>query len=49
MPQCREIKGREVGGSGWVEDHPHISRRRDYVIVCFWEGGKQGKGITLEM
>ena len=49
MLQCREIKGREVGVGGWVEEHPHKSRRRKDVIGCFQEGGKPGKEITFEM
>ena len=49
MPQCRGIEGREVGVGGWVEEHPHRSRGREDGIGCFWEGGKLGKGITIEM
>ena len=49
MPQCRGIKGGEVGVGGWMEEHPHRSRGREDVIGCFQEGGKLGKGITLEM
>jgi hypothetical protein len=29
--------------------HPHRSSGKEDVIVCFWEGGKLGKGITFEM
>jgi hypothetical protein len=49
MPQCRGIKGREVGVGGWVEEHPHRSRGREDVIGCFQEGEKLGKGITFDM
>ena len=49
MPQCRGIEGREGGGGGWVEEHPHRSRGREDVIGCFQEGGKLGKDITFEM
>jgi hypothetical protein len=49
MPQYRVIKGGELGVGGWVEENPHRSRRREYVVGCFWEGRKQGKGITFEM
>jgi hypothetical protein len=49
MPQCRGIKGGEVGVSGWVEEHPSRSRWREDVIGCFWEGRKRGKIITFEM
>jgi hypothetical protein len=49
MPQCRRIKGREVGVGRWVEKHPHRSRGREDVIGCFWERGKLGKGIIFEM
>jgi hypothetical protein len=49
MPQCRRIKGTEVGVGGWLEEHPHRSRVREDVIGCFQEGGKLGKGITFDM
>jgi hypothetical protein len=34
-----------VGVDGSVEEHRHRSRGREDVIGCFWEGGKQGKGM----
>ena len=41
MPQCREIKGGEVGMGRWVEEHPHRSRGREDVMgVCVWGTGK---------
>jgi hypothetical protein len=43
MPQCRGIKGREVGVGEWVEEHPHRSRGKKDVIGCFWKGGKPGE------
>jgi hypothetical protein len=50
MPQCRGIKGGEVGVGGWVEEHHHRSKGgREDVIGCIQEGGKQGKGITFEI
>jgi hypothetical protein len=49
MPQCRGIEDREVGVAGWVEEHTHISRGREDVIGCFWDGWKPGKGITYEV
>jgi hypothetical protein len=45
MPQCRGIKGREVGVGGWVEEHPLRSRGRGDV----WRFPGEGKGITFEM
>jgi hypothetical protein len=32
-----------------VEEHPHRSREREDGIGGSWEGGKPGKGITLEI
>ena len=49
MPQCRGIKGGEVGVGWWVEEHLHRSRGREAMIGCFQEGGKLGKEITFEM
>ena len=49
IEECRGIKGREVGVSGWVKEYPHRSRGREDGIGCFQEGGKLGKGITFEM
>jgi hypothetical protein len=49
MSQYRRIEGREVGVGGRVVEHPHRSKGREDVIVCFWEGGKPRKGITFEM
>ena len=49
MPQCRGIKGGEVGVSEWVEEYPHRSWRREDGIGCFQEGGKLGKEITFKM
>ena len=49
VPQCRGIKGGEVGVGGLVDEHPHRSRRKEDVIGGFWEKGKLGKGITFEM
>ena len=49
MPQCRRIKGTEVGVGGWLEEHPHRSRVREDVIGCFQEGEELGTGITFEM
>jgi hypothetical protein len=43
----KNYDGREVGVSGWVEEHPHRSREREDVIGCFREKGKPGKGITF--
>jgi hypothetical protein len=45
-----EFKGREAGVGGWVEAHPHRSRRREDRIGSFlgW-GGESGKGITFEI
>jgi hypothetical protein len=48
MPQCRRIKGGEVGVDGWVFEHLFKSRGREDVIGCFQEGGKLGKGIKKE-
>jgi hypothetical protein len=48
MPQCRGIKGGEVGVGGWVEEHHHRSRRREDMMGSFQEGGKAGKGITFK-
>jgi hypothetical protein len=44
MPQCRGIKGREAGVSGWVEEHPYRSRKREDGIGIFREGGNQERG-----
>ena len=44
MPQWRGLQGGEVGVGGWVEEHPHRSRRRVDVIEGFWEGEKLGRG-----
>jgi hypothetical protein len=41
--QCRGIEG------GWVMQHFHRNRGREYRIGCFQEGCKPGKGITFEM
>jgi hypothetical protein len=49
MPQCRGIKGGEVGVSRWIEERPHRSRGREDGIGGFFEVGKPGKGITFEM
>jgi hypothetical protein len=49
MPQCRGIKGGEMGVGRWVEEHPHRRRGREDVIGGFWEGRKLGKGITFEI
>ena len=49
MAHCRVIEGREVGVVRWVEKHTHRSMEREDGIGGFWEGGKPGKGITLEM
>ena len=49
MPQCRGIEGGEVGRDGWVEEYPHRSMGREDVIGYFWERGKPGKGIRLEV
>jgi hypothetical protein len=49
MPQCRGIKGREMGVGGWLKEHPHISRLREDMIGCFREGRKPEEGITFEM
>jgi hypothetical protein len=47
-PSVREL--RAGGGSGWwVEEHTHISRRREAGIGRFREWEKPGKGITFEM
>ena len=29
MPQCKGTEGREVGGGGGVEEHPHRSRGKE--------------------
>jgi hypothetical protein len=42
MPQCRRIEGGEVGVGGWVEEHPHRSRRREGGIGGFC-GGETGE------
>ena len=39
MPQYRGMKDREVEADGWVEEHPHRSRRREDRIGGFQEGG----------
>jgi hypothetical protein len=44
-----DAPGWEVGVGGWVAEHSPRSRGRENVIGGFWEGGKQGKVITLEM
>ena len=49
MPQCRGIKGREVGVGGWVEEHPHRSRGREDGMGVFREGENPVRGITLAM
>jgi hypothetical protein len=47
MPQCKGTEGREVGVGGWVEEHPHRSRRREDRIGIL--GGGSGKEITFEV
>jgi hypothetical protein len=37
MSQYRGIEGREVGVSGWVEEHPH--RGKGEWDRGFWKGG----------
>jgi hypothetical protein len=49
MAQCRGIEGREVEVGGWVEEHPHRSREREYGIGIFWESRKPEKRIVFEM
>jgi hypothetical protein len=49
MPQCRGIEGGEVGVGGYVEEHPHRSRGREFGIGGFQEQGKLGKEIIFEM
>jgi hypothetical protein len=41
MPQCRGVKGGEVGECGWVEENPHRCRGREDGTGCFLEGEKQ--------
>jgi hypothetical protein len=44
MPQCRGIKGREVGVHGWMEKQGEGGWDRGFP-----EGEGLGKGITFEM
>jgi hypothetical protein len=44
------MESREEGvGGGWVDEHPHRTRRKEDRIGDFQERGKPGKGITFEM
>jgi hypothetical protein len=38
------MEGREAGVGGWVEEHPHRSRRRKDVIGYFQEEGNWERG-----
>jgi hypothetical protein len=44
MSQYREIEGREVGVSEWVEEHLHRSIGREDVIGCFRREGNWERG-----
>jgi hypothetical protein len=46
-PRVGEFEGGEMGGFGWVGEHPHGSMRMGNGIVDFQ--GEIGKGITFEM
>jgi hypothetical protein len=46
MPSIGEFQGREVGVGGWVGEHSHRSRMREWGRE--FEEGKLGKGITFE-
>jgi hypothetical protein len=48
MPSVGKFKGKEAGVGGWVIEHPHRSRGREYGIGGS-QGQKSGKGITFEM
>jgi hypothetical protein len=41
------LKCGDIGVSGWMEEHPHRSRGREYVIGYFQERGKLEKEITF--
>jgi hypothetical protein len=43
-----ECEGGEAGVGGWVEEHPHRSKRKRGWDTGFL-GWKLGKGITFEM
>jgi hypothetical protein len=46
MCQCRRTEGREVEVVGWVEEHPHRSRRKKNGIRgSWWEGTGKGDNI----
>jgi hypothetical protein len=48
MPQCRGIKGKEVGvGGGWR--NTLIEAEREDEIGCFWGRGKPEKWIIFEI
>jgi hypothetical protein len=50
MPQCRGIKGEEVGVGGWVEEHPHKSRGREHGIGGFQRGDlERGKHLKYKL
>jgi hypothetical protein len=44
MPQCKVIKGGEVGVGVYVLEFPHRSRGREDGIGEFREGENRGRG-----
>jgi hypothetical protein len=47
MPQCRGIKGREVGISGWVKEHPNRSRGKGWHRGILEKREGTGKGDNI--